>query len=356
MKTLTHQDLSDLVEGAAIFSAGGGGGLQVSQTITERLVEKRCQVSLIEPHEVPDDEVVISFACVGATANVAYHSDAAVKTLKALEEFLERKAYAVIPTELSRFNTLVAVDVAAQLNIPVVDADEAGRAVSELHLKIDTLGNVPLTPMTVANIDAKNLVLIEQTLGSKAAERITRTLATEWNQIVYVAHQALTGAQVKTAPVLGTLSNAMRIGMLLRKAVDPLTAVLKEMRGFKLFEGVVNALERETRAGFTWTTVTLNGTHENEGSKFEFKAKNEILIGYRDEKLAAIAPDIITPVHFETYKCIPTEMMKKGDKLVIIGIPAHKKWRTPKGLELWQDVLQRSNIDERYVELEKLNV
>jgi hypothetical protein len=35
----------------------------------------------------------------------------------------------------------------------------------------------------------------------------------------------------------------------------------------------------------------------------------------------------------------------------MIGIPAPQKWRTPKGLELWKDVLQRSNISEKYVEL-----
>jgi hypothetical protein len=209
--------------------------------------------------------------------------------------------------------------------------------------------------MTVADIDAQNVVLIKQTLDSMAAERIARTRAAELSQTVYTARSVLTGMQVKTAPVVGTLSNAMRIGMLLRKAVDPLNAVLKETHGFKLFEGAVNAVEHETKAGFTWTTAALNGTHENEGSKFEFKAKNEVLIGYRDEKLAAIAPDIITPVHAETCKCAPAEKIKKGDKLAVIGIPAPKKWRTPKGLELWKDVLQRANISEKYVELEQLN-
>ena len=37
----------------------------------------------------------------------------------------------------------------------------------------------------------------------------------------------------------------MRIGMLLRKAVDPIRAVLKETNGFRLFEGVVDKIERD---------------------------------------------------------------------------------------------------------------
>jgi len=355
LKTLTQQDLTDLVEGASIFSAGGGGDPMIGHNIVEMLTEKRFPVYLIDPLEVPDDEIVINFGCVGATASVAYHGDAALKTLVMFEEFLGKKAYAVMPTEMGGFNTMAAVDVAARRGIPIVDADGAGRAVSEVHLKVYTLDDIPLTPMTIVDIDAQNVVLIKQTLDSKAAERIARTLAAEWGQTVYTTCGVLTGVQVKTSPVLGTLSNAMRIGMLLRKAVDPLNAVLKETQGLKLFEGVVSTVERETKAGFTWTTATLNGTHENEGSKFEFKAKNEVLIGYKDEKLVAIAPDIITSVHAETCKCVPAEKIKKDDKLAVIGIPAHKKWRNPKGLELWKDVLQRANISEKYVELEQLN-
>jgi len=355
VKKLSSENLSDLVDGAAIFSAGGGGDPLIGHNLVDMLMEKRFPVHLIDALEVPDDAIVINFACVGATASMAYHGEAALKTLISLEEFLGKKAYAVIPVELGGFNTLAAVDVAARRGIPIVDADGAGRAVPEVHLKVYTLDDIALTPMTVADIDAQNVVIIKQTLDFMAAERIARTLTTEWGQTVYTARRVLTGVQVKTAPVLSTLSNAMRIGMLLRKTVDPLNAVLKETHGSKLFEGVVNAVEHETKAGFTWTTATLNGTHENEGSKFEFKAKNEVLIGYKDEKLAAIAPDIITPAHAETCKCVPAEKIKKNDKLIMIGIPAPKKWRTAKGLELWKDVLQRSGLSEKYVAIEQLN-
>jgi hypothetical protein len=209
--------------------------------------------------------------------------------------------------------------------------------------------------MTIADVDAQNVVVVKQTRDSKSAERIARLLAAKWGQTAYTARRILTGNQVKTSPVLNTLSMAMRIGMLLRKAVDPVGAVLKETGGFKLFEGIVNRVNRETREGFTWTTATLGGVHESKGSKFTFKAKNEILVAYKDGKLSAVAPDIITAVHPETGKCITAEKIRKRDKLVVMGIPAPEKWRTKKGLELWRDVLQRSNINERYVAIEKLH-
>jgi len=355
LKRLSQQDLMDLVDGAAIFSAGGGGDPEVGYNIVDRLMEKGLVAQMVDPSEVQDDAFVINFACVGATTSVAYRGEAALKTFQALEEYLGKKAFAAIPVELGGFNTLAAVDVAARRGIPVVDADGAGRAVPEVHLKVFTIDDIPLAPMAVADVEAQNMVLVKATRDSRAAERIARALATEWDQTAYTARRVLTGRQVKTSPVLNTLSKSMRIGMLLRKTVDPVKAVLKETRGFKLFEGMVNTVERETKAGFTWTTLTLDGVHDSKGKRMELKAKNEVLAAYRDGKLAAIAPDIITPVHPETGKCVTAERIKMGDRLAVLGLPAPEKWRTSKGLELWKDVLQRSNIREEYSPIERLN-
>ena len=345
----------DLVDGAAIFSAGGGGDPEMGYEIVDALTREGYVVNLVDPLEVPDDAVVVNFACVGATTAVGYDSDAAVKTVQTLEKYVTQKFYAVIPVELGGFNTLAAVDVAARQGIPVVDADGAGRAVPEVHLKVYTIDNIPLAPMVVADLHARNVVIVNETQDSKSAERIARTLATEWGQSAYTARRILTGKQVKTSPILHSLSTSIRIGMLLRKAVEPIRAVLKETGGFKLFEGEVDKIERRTEAGFTWTRTTLKGIHEYEGSEFEFRAKNEVLIACKDNKLVAIAPDIIVPVHHETGKCITAEKIEKGEKLVILGIPTPQKWRTPRGLELWRDVLERSAIEEVYVPIEQLN-
>jgi DUF917 family protein len=53
-------------------------------------------------------------------------------------------------------------------------------------------------------------------------------------------------------------------------------------------------------------------------------------------------------------KCVQAEKAKKGDKLVVIGIPAPARWRSKEGLELWQEVMQESGIKERYVPIEHL--
>ncbi|MEM3696586.1 MAG: DUF917 domain-containing protein [Candidatus Bathyarchaeia archaeon] len=354
MRTLNHQDLLDLVDGAAIFSAGGGGDPETGYNIADGLASQGYTVRLVVPSDVPEEARVVNFACVGATTAIGYDSDAAVKTLKALEEYAGFSAFATIPVELGGFNTLAAVDVAARRGIPVVDADGAGRAVPEVHLKVYTIDGISLTPMAIADIHAKNVVIVKETMDARAAERIARVLAAEWGQSAYTARRILTGAQVKTSPIQLSLSKSIKIGKLLRTTIEPIKAVLKETNGFKLFEGLVENVEQKTEAGFTFVNIKLKGTHEYAGDIFEFKAKNEVLIAYKNGKLAAIAPDIITPVHPETGKCITAEKIEKGDKIVVLGLPAPAKWRTKKGLALWKDVLQRSNIIEEYVPIEKL--
>jgi len=354
LKTLNHQDLLDLVDGAAIFSAGGGGDLEVGYKIADELSSQGYTVKLVAPSEVPNDAKVVNFACVGATTSIDYDSDAAVKTLRILEKYLQFFAYATIPVELGGFNTLAAVDVATRCGIPVVNGDGAGRSVPEVHLKVYTIDNIPLVPMVVADTHATNVVIVKETIDSRAGERIARIFAAEWNHSAYTARRILTGTQTKTSPNQLSLSKSIQIGKLLRKSGDPIKAVLKETGGFKLFEGTVEYAKRETEVGFTLVDIKLRGTAKYAGSVFEFKAKNEMLVAYRDKKLAAIAPDIITPVNPETGKCITAEKIEEGNKLAILGLPTPQKWRTGRGLELWKDVLKRSKIHEEYVPIEQL--
>ncbi|MEM3773867.1 MAG: DUF917 domain-containing protein [Candidatus Bathyarchaeia archaeon] len=354
MKTLSYQDLMDLVDGAAIFSAGGGGDPEVGYRIVKTLAVDKIPVEMVDPLEVPDNAKVVNFACVGATTSVDYDSDAAVKTLKALEEYAGFCAFATIPVELGGFNTLAAVDVAARRGIPVVDADGAGRSVPEVHLKVYTIDDIPLAPMVVADVHAKNVVIVKETVDARAAERIARVLAAEWGHSAYTARRILSGVQVKTSPVQRSLSKAIKVGRILREAKSPIDDVLKETGGYRLFEGVVSMVERRTEGGFTFVNVKLKGAGKFAGSRFEFKAKNEVLVAYKDGRLAAVAPDIITPVHPKTGKCITAEKIVEGDRLTVLGLPAPEKWVTRKGLELWRDVLQRSGIFVEYVPIAKL--
>ena len=61
-----------------------------------------------------------------------------------------RKFHAVSSTELGGENTAEALHIAAMLNLPIVDADPAGRAVPELQHSTYFLEGMPIYPLSVA--------------------------------------------------------------------------------------------------------------------------------------------------------------------------------------------------------------
>jgi len=100
--------------------------------------------------------------------------------------------------------------------------------------------------------------------------------------------------------------------------------------------------------------LKMKDNRDSASSELELKAKNEFLIAHKNEKLAAMAPDIITTVSSDAGKCVPAEKIMEGNKLVVLGILAPEPWRSQKGLELWREVMQRSGTDESYIPIEQL--
>jgi len=49
-----------------------------------------------------------------------------------------------------------------------VDVEGAGRSVPEVHLKVYTIDGIPLTPMVVADLHAKNILIAKETADSKS--------------------------------------------------------------------------------------------------------------------------------------------------------------------------------------------
>jgi len=55
LEPLNLQNLLDLVDGAAIFSAGGGGDPETGYRIAHKLAFEGCTVRLVAPSEVPNN-------------------------------------------------------------------------------------------------------------------------------------------------------------------------------------------------------------------------------------------------------------------------------------------------------------
>ena len=91
---------------------------------------------------------------------------------------------------------------------------------------------------------------------------------------------------------------------------------------------------RETRGGFNFGKVVLEGIGEDKGGHAEVDFQNENLCATVNGEILATTPDLICLVDTETFTPVPTDALKYGKRVLVVGLPCYHLWRTEKGIEL----------------------
>src|SRR5690606_28186406 len=136
-KLITIQDLEDITMGSTILATGGGGDPDIGLLWARRILEDQHEIVLIDPEDVPDDELVAFVGTLGAPLVLTEKppgGNEVFESLKAISNYLGQKVNAIIPAEAGGVNTIIPLAVAGALGLPVIDADGMGRAFPELHM------------------------------------------------------------------------------------------------------------------------------------------------------------------------------------------------------------------------------
>lgn len=335
-----EEALEQIALGAPVLGTGGGGDPYIGELIARQAIRSWGNVRMIQLEDVPANALVIASAMMGAPT-VAIEKvpsgDEAVGAFRALEDLLGQKAFATYSIEAGGLNSTIPIATAARLQIPLIDADCMGRAFPELHMVSPSLHDMPATPMAIAD-EKGNLVLLKQTSGNGAAERLARRVTVSMGASTAIALYPMTGRAARRALIGGSISLARSIGWRLmeswRRREDPLEAVLRETAGLLLFQGRIADVNRRTDRGFARGTATIAGTPPYEGRTLEIRFQNENLIATMDGQTLASVPDLITVLDAESAAPITTERLRFGLRVSIVGIPCDPMWRTPKGLSV----------------------
>ncbi len=339
MRKVTIDNLEDIALGAAVLGTGGGGDPYVGKLMARGAMERRGPVRLIGPEELADDDLVVPSAMMGAPTVMVEkipRGREIVDAFEALQTYLGRPVRATMSCEAGGLNSTTPFTVAAELGIPLVDADMMGRAFPELQMCTPTLYGVSATPMAIA--DEKGNHAIINTVDNRWTETLARTLTIDMGCSAMIALFAMTGAQVKTACVPGTISFVERIGRTIRESharhVDPIEAVRRVTDGFVIWRGKVADVERRTETGFARGEAAIAGTGEWEGRTLRIAFQNEFLIARAGDDVLATTPDLITILDAETGEPITTEGLRYGFRVVVLGMPCDARWRTQEGLRV----------------------
>jgi len=141
------------------------------------------------------------------------------RSLIALQQYLREDFFAAVSTELGGGNTAVALSVAANMGIPIVDGDPVGRSVPELQHTIFFLKGVSIVPLGVAT-KSGDVVIVKEVANHIRAEKIVRSIAVASGGTVGVTDHPMRGKELKAAIIAGAISHAETIGAVLKTTSD----------------------------------------------------------------------------------------------------------------------------------------
>lgn len=339
MRTITVDDVVDIADGAAILGTGGGGDPYIGRLMAQVALREYGPVELVSLREVPDDAQVVTVAMMGAPTVMVEKLPSAEQVglaPSALTNYLGRPLTHIACAEAGGVNSLIPVVAAAQLSLPLIDADGMGRAFPEIQMVMPTLYGITTTPLAL--IDDKGNRCVMDTVDNAWAERLARTSTIEMGCSAMLGSYAMNGIQARESLVPDTLGLCAELGALVRAArmshTDPVAAVITRMAGRHLFTGKVVDVERRTVTGFARGVARLIGIGEDSGAELVVRFQNESLVAERDGVVVASVPDLICTVDHESGVAVTTEGLRFGQRLTVFSAPADPRWHSEAGLAL----------------------
>lgn len=335
------KDVKQIAIGAALLGSGGGGNPFIGELMAISAIKENGPVTLLEPSEFPDDELFVSASNIGAPAvsmEKFPNGNEFPNAFKIFEQYYSKKIYGTFPVEAGGINSMMPIVAAANMDMPIADADGMGRAFPELQMSTFVLAGHSVTPMVLS--DERGNTSLINTPDAFWAEKIGRNFTVQVGATSSSASDSLTGKELRESGVLNIVSLSQRIGELIQHASDydsvdsALAELLRLTHGYKLMTAKIVDISHTTKGGFNFGEITLGGFNENEGQTGKISFQNENIIMELDGQILVTVPDLITMVDVDTLQPITNEEVRYGKRITVLGLPANEKWRTEAGIKL----------------------
>ncbi len=339
---LTADDLQDLSAGAVFLATGGGGDPYVSYLIAHQLLNACGSVELIPASELDDEAYVVTIGDVGAPSvslELLPSIDDAAIALDAFEKHVGRKVDAVVSFEVGGGNSMVPIMAAAGCGIPVVDGDGMGRALPEAQMMTFPIAGVAPTP--ALGVDYAGNIVTFQTDSTATYERHVRSITQAMGGMITTVEHPMTGKQVKSSIVPGTISFSIELGRTLReyrgnaqRIFEPLSEAFRgALYGdlHHIYTGKVVDYASSVVGGFDVGEAVIE-SFTGGLAPLKLNIKNEFLVARIDDQVVASVPDLITVLDYETSTPINAERLRYGQRVTVYGVGCPDYYRQDKAL------------------------
>ena len=339
MRPVTAEEIESLAIGAWILGTGGGGSPYLALLNMRQLYRQGVVCRLMDASELADDDLVAVVSNMGAPlVGQERLTDPRTMALAVtmMEEYLGRKFRALMSLEIGGGNSIQPFMGAAMLDLPVIDGDCMGRAFPEAQMTSFAIHALKMYPLTLADV-RDNAVVVARAASWKWMERISRKACVEVGSIASTCKAPRTGKEIKECAILGSTTKAIGIGRAVQAARrahrDPIDAVLEVEAGIKIFSGKIHDIARRTTEGFLRGTATIEGLDAFRAHTFKLAFQNEFAVGWLDDVPRVMTPDLICVLDTVAGDAIGTELLRYGQRVTVIALPAPPILLTPKGIE-----------------------
>ena len=371
IKELNETELIDMLRGSCIQSTRSCDP-DPSISLIKEAIKSGKKFKMISVDDFPDDGIVVAVQGIGGGGpweyviertnsqglDVLSESKRNNLVVDLLSEFLGKEVTAIIRSEAAEA-TATALLVAAERNIPILDAGITGRAVPEVQQSIPWISGIASIPTAIVTPWGDEII-IKHAIDEYRVEDISRAIAVASAGDAVITMTPMNGKQIKYAALKNNLSDAIKFGRVTREAVetnsDPIDALLNASSGYKLFQGLVTKSDENGDRGFNWIDVEISGTDDFSGKTYKVFVKNENIIGWLDGEIDAMAPDYIYNLDPNTGGSITSNAgigsYPIGKEVVLIGLPSADQWRSDMGIELMGP--KHFGFDFDFIPIEKL--
>ncbi|MGH3265362.1 MAG: DUF917 domain-containing protein, partial [Trebonia sp.] len=288
--------------------------------------------------ELPDEALVVPVGGMGAPTvglEKLGRGDEGAIAVQSIAEHFGVAIAATVPIEIGGGNSIGPLIAAAQLGLPMVDADGMGRAFPEGSM-ISYYFDGRATPCAIMVDSRHRQITFENIPGTIELERVSRAMCVQFGGSAQVADAPIPVGRLREVAIRDTLTQARNLGDAVLRAQgasgDPVEEICRESGGRRFFAGKVTDVDRRVERGYNFGRLTLEGTDRCKGQRATIDVQNEFLILRVDGDLLATVPDIITLVDQERGLPITTEVVRYGLRVQVLGIPAAKQLTTEQAL------------------------
>jgi len=340
------QDIEDFLTGCAFFGTGGGGSVENGRVSLNLALDKGYSLTLTSPDDIEDDVLYCSAFFMGSIApkspqilkemeqngfrerKYCYH-EMLVQAVRNLEQYLGKKMSGLLVVELGGSNSACCMAAAYEMGIPVIDADFTGRAVPEMTHGLPAIMGKSCLPASYVD-SWGNSNLTTSAFGYTAMERIGKMLSEASYGEMAEAAYALNGREMRQILVPHTLSQSLKVGQCIRKALEndnnPCLAGAMAAGGALLGKFRISSVIAENRDGYYWGTYELEGLDDCENKTYKIWFKNENHVLWENERPIATSPDMIVLLNWRTGAPISNTYLCVDEEVGIIIVPARDQY------------------------------